>query len=402
MANYSKVQFISWELYTGTAKKSTDPSQTYYSGLSNTTSDYRTDVLGQCWDIEARLAFIADAMRKAFAAADPSPTTLKLFIAPEFLCRGAGGAYLHDLIDGWVGPAPSDFGLSAPYDRAWGGLFGGMQDLAAKPEYEHGLFVFGTAITASFPTAEALNGQFLLDPTQPGEVYNTALIQRGGEDNTEANYASRKQYMSGIDFLKWSGSVAQHTYQQVHMLDPEYVIPADVLGVTEGGARFRIAGIHDAAGQPIDFGIEICLDHAKSGGNRQHPYGRLRTANQWVKIQLVPSAGMGLMPPSIRLLPAAGPTPHAYAINCDGYTTLENNVFGSHTQIWNGANGADVPEVNRLVEVGGGDAYPGTQLLPIAEQVMTSNGIVFAKQLWGNGGSVNGAGHVRVMPPLDL
>ncbi len=402
MSRYQKVQFISWELYTGPYKNPAQAPQAFYSGLSNTQVDYRTDVVGQCWDITARLAFIADAIEKAYAIADLDPACLKIFMAPEFLCRGAGGAYLHDLLNGWVAGAPTSFALPPPFNHAWSGLFGGMQNLVADTRFNDFLFVFGTAVSASFPTAENVEGLFLLDTTQPGEVYNTTLIQRGGAAHRAHQYASRKQYISGIDFLKWSGSVAQHTFQSVLPADLASVIPADVLGVTEGGAVFQIAGIHDFRGRAIDFGIEICLDHAVSGGSRAHSFGRLRTAQQWVHIQLVPSSGMSLEEDSIRLLPAAGPTPHSYAFNCDGYTTLDYKVPGSHTQIWNGANGAPVTDAYRLVETAGGADYPGTRLARLTDCVNTTNGTVYAHQLWNNGASVHGAGHVRVMQAFDL
>ena len=35
-----------------------------------------------------------------------------------------------------------------------------------------------------------------------GEIYNTALIQRGGESTTDEAYASRKRYIASIDFIK--------------------------------------------------------------------------------------------------------------------------------------------------------------------------------------------------------
>jgi len=402
MSNYDKVQFISWELYTGPCFDPTYPAHGSYAGLSNTTVDYRTDALGQCWDIDARLAFLAEAINQAYQLADHSSDTLKIFLAPEFLCRGAGGAYLHDLLNGWVDAAPASFGLPAPYQKAWGGLFGGMQTLAADDRFVDFLFVFGTTISASFPTAKSINGEYLLDPTQPGEVYNTALIQRGGSAHTAHNYASRKHYISGIDFLKWSGNVGQHTAHSVLPAEPESIIPADVLGVTEGSAIFTIDGIHDAEDVPIPFGIEICLDHATSGGCRANSFGRLRTAGQSVKIQLVPSGGMSLDADSIRLLPADGATPHAYAFNCDGYTTLDYKVYGSHTQIWNGANGAPVPASNRLIEIGGGTPCEATRLAALPTQVNCHSGVVHASQLWNNGNGVQGAGHVRVMQPMLL
>jgi hypothetical protein len=403
MSNYSKVQFVSWELHTGPFVSPMNNQVGFYSGLCNLTPDHRTDLLGQCWDIDARLLFVADAMGKACALADNSAATLKVFLAPEFLFRGAGGAYLHDLINGWQAGAPTEFGLRGKYADKWGGLFGGLQALANNAKYENWLFVFGTAVSASFPTRKAENGKYLLDPAQYGEIYNSALIQRGGVGHTADNYASRKQYISGIDFIKWYGipNSTAHTANSVLPADPQALIPADVMGVVEGGSVFTIQNINDGTGNAIPFGIEVCLDHACSGNGANH-FGRLRTANQNVKIQLVPSGGMHLIEASIRLLPAAGPTPHSYAFNCDGLGNLGGPARGCHTQIWNGANGGAVAAANKLVEASNGAALAGTQLAAVVNQVATPNGNVTDAALWNNGNGVQGAGHVRVCQPLAI
>lgn len=406
MSNYSKVQFISWEIHTGPFIVTAVPAgQTgFYSGLCNLTPDRRTDALGQCWDIDARLLFLADAITKASAVADSTATTLKVFLAPEFLFRGAGGAYLHDLINGWTGPAPAEFGLPAPYNNNWKGLFGGLQAIVSNAKYENWLFVFGTAISASFPTGQASGGKYLLDPSKPGEIYNTALIQRGGVGNTGSNYASRKHYISGIDFLTWYANAngAAHVNGTVQPADPAAIIPADVMGELEGGAVFSIPNINDAGGAALVFGIEVCLDHAYGGGNGANQFGRLRSANQNVKIQLVPSGGMDLKEASIRLTPAAGPTPHSYAFNCDGLGNLTAPWAGSHTQIWNGQNGAAVPPACKLVEASNGAALAGTQVAAVTNHVVTPHGAVADAMLWSNGSGVQGAGHVRVCTPLAL
>lgn len=401
MSNYSKVQFISWEVHTGPFVVTRPPVKTgLYSGLLDPTPDNRTDVLGQCWDIEARLAFTADAITKAELSSDRSAGTLKVFMAPEFLYRGAGGAYLHDLIDGWDGQAPAEFNLPAPYNGRWRGLFGGLRALVAQPKYEDWIFVFGTALSASFPSARQRDGKFVIDVRQPGEIYNCALIQRGGALHGTDNYVSRKHYISPIDFLQWNGAVAQHTPGTVLPLDPRAVVPADVMGVNEGGALFRIPGINDSLGKPIDFGIEICLDHALSA-NSANRYGRIRTAGQSVKIQLVPSGGMRLQPDSIRLQPAGAPTPRSYAFNCDGLGNL-NGGAGSHTQLWNGANGAPAPAGNCLVAASSGAAVVGTVLTAVAGQVNTTLGAVQGSLLWNNGENVQGAGQVRILAVRDL
>lgn len=407
MSNYTAVQFISWEIYTGPT--TTQPP--YYPGIrSFWTTDHRTDVLSQCVDIDARLLFVADAVRKAAALADTNPTTLKVFLAPEFLFRGAGGAYLHDLINGWSGPAPIEFSLPAPYNSSWGGLFGGLQTIAKQANYEDWLFVFGTAVSATFPTQQASNGKYLLDPAQPGTVYNTALIQRGGAGHKDDNYASLKQYISGIDFLGWDPrrTTVVHAIGSIAPAVPAAEIPADVMGVPQGGATFAISNVNDATGAPLAFGIEICLDHARSGGNYSNHFGRLRTANQNVKIQLVPSCGMRLIDASIRLLPAAGPTPHSYAFNCDGFSDAILGLPGSHTQIWNGLNGNPVPQVNKLVEASNGAPPPVPQVVAQAVTAVVNQvapplgGVVSDSVLWNNGGGVQGAGHVRVCASLPL
>lgn len=398
MPNYTHVQFISWEIYTGPNKgpfpwdmAARGQSYTGLGGLG----DKRIDINGQMEDIEARVAFTSNAMDAAHRLADPTETTLKVFMAPEFLYRGAGGAYLHDLINGWQSTPPADLaaaGLPTPY----AGLFGSLQQFAGHANYDNWLFVFGTAISASFPVRK-VDGKWVMDLTQNAEIYNTALIQRGGLGNTSDNYASRKHYISGIDFIDWWLAAGIHASGNVVPADPAALAPVE--GEIEGSATFTINGINDNAGVPFPLGLEVCLDHASSGGDGANPWGRIRTDNRWVKLQLVPSGGMSLVPASIRLLPSAGPTPYSYAFNCDGLTTKPAYNWGSHTQIWNGANGADpVPPANQLITASTGGVVANTQVAPVIGTVMTANGIAINdNQLWDLG-----SGHVRVMQPMQL
>ena len=398
--NYSKVQFISWEVNTGPVN---DPVPQpplnfpgHYVGLRlNGQNDDRVDVYSQCRDIQARIEFTKNAIQQASKLADPSPNTLKVFMAPEFLYRGAGGAYLHDLLNGWTGNTP--FALQAPFNQNWPGLFGGLKQSVANDTYNNWVFVFGTAISAAFPTAQQPDGKWYINTSQlvNTEVYNTALIQVGGSANTGVNYASRKHYISGIDFLQWYTGSVQHRLGAVAAADPHNLVPADVVGVPEGGAVFQLNGINDNSGNPIVFGIEICLDHNYNGVGQ---IGRLRTANQYVKIQLVPSSGMQLTDASIRLLPAAGPTPNSYAFNCDGLQSLAQLGEGCHTQVWNGSNGAPVPAANKLCTASDGlptatsqvNAVTGTVTVPGIDPVLST-------ALWKNG-----AGFVRAINSLPL
>lgn len=398
MPNYTHVQFISWEIYTGPNRgslpwKNVDKGQSY-TGLGNA-GDNRTDINGQMEDIEARVAFTSKAMNAAHDLVDSKTTTLKVFMAPEFLYRGHGGAYLHDLINGWQSILPADLAdtnLPAPYE----GLFGRLQQLAAHQNYDNWLFVFGTAISASFPVVQDAAGKCVMDFKQKAEIFNTALVQRGGPGNTSDNYASRKHYKSSIDFIEWWLGAVIHHNGNVVPADPEDLVPVE--GDAEGSATFTINEINDNKGKAIPLGLEVCLDHACSGGNRTNHWGRIRTSNRWVKLQLVPSGGMSLINASIRLLPGEGPTPHSYAFNCDGLQTPEN-TWGNHTQIWNGANGVDpVPSVNKLITAGTGKTLANTQVAKVVATVRAAYDTnVNDTQLWDLG-----SGHIRVMQPMQI
>jgi hypothetical protein len=417
MTKYTSVQFVSWELYTGY-----DGVHNVYPGLrGSTVTDRRVEVAWQCKDIQARLAFTAKAMEKALAKADKSSDVLKVFMAPEFIYRGAGGAYLHDLINGWGGDAPADFGVSSDY-KGWGGLFGGLKNLAANSNYADWVFVFGTAVSASFPSKEISPHKCVLDPSKPGEVYNTALIQRGGNHGADV-YASRKHYISDVDFMKAPADGAAHvlTFNMDGSRDQSKSVQSpdtdnalrEKLGDVEGGVVFQLASVCDASDKPITFGLEVCLDHAISKGaqtgDAPKRYGRLRAADVYAKIQLVPSCGMDLKEQSIRLLPATGPK-NSYAFNCDGggelkYTNVGGRMLrlkGSHTQIWNGANGAAVQAGNKLFEASSGETLAKTDVAKVDTAVRIGSDTIDASSLWSDGVRFADAGSVRVMPKLPL
>jgi hypothetical protein len=394
MSNYNHIQFISWEIHTGG-----DNSYLDYKGIvsQNDNSDDRTDVLGQYVDIEARVAFTADAMSRAYAAADPSPDVLKVFMGPEFLYRGAGGAYLHEMLNGWY-DAPDGFRLPNAYKAPWGGLFGGLKALAADQRFSDWVFVFGTAVSAYFDDEKIGPDTYVAKRGETATIFNTALIQRGGEHQSDTR-VSRKHYLTSEDFVEASfGEV--HSGETVVAADPESLVPLERVN-DEGSALFQFQGVCDSSGAPILFGVEICIDHQQSDGcTAQH--GRIRTADEYVRVQLVPSGSMSLCPESIRLLPKLGPTTKSYAFNCDGVIDLDN-FAGTHTQIWNGANGAPVPEECKLIEASNGRPCDRSEVIVVATQVVTdSAGTVMASELWDNGAGIVGAGSVRIVERFPL
>jgi hypothetical protein len=305
MPNFTDVQFISWEIYTGPNRGplpwgpinitplGMSPPGASYTGIDKgdnqrlfpwikmdpplTESDNRLDVAAQILDIDARVSFTYEAIDQAVPYVDTRQTTLKLFMAPEFLYRGKGGAYVHDLINGWKGEAPAELGVSGASD--FPGLFGRLRRRLfanVQSEFLDWLFVFGTAISASFP-AKNENEKWVRDATKPGEIYNTALIQSGR--NFDAVYASRKHYKSGIDFIQ--------QYLGAKAFTDGDVVPADRADLEpnetnrEGSAIFTMKEVNDKDGQPIKFGLEVCLDHATSTGSDGKPRncGRICTAN---------------------------------------------------------------------------------------------------------------------------
>ena len=284
MSNYTHVQFISWEIYTGPNRGpqpwSMGKDGTSYTGIGEENAvDNRLDFEGQIADITERLQFTYKAIEKAHELAVKHPTTLKVFMAPEFLYRGKGGAYIHDLINGWTEtPPPTEFNLTG-FDR-FPGVFGYLKRFAAEDKFKDWLFVFGTAISASFPARSETNKGWVVDSTKMGEIYNTALIQRGGEFTTDEVYASRKRYIASIDFIKSQYKAKGFALGNPNDPDPEKrgtVVAADRLYLEpnesdrEGSATFTINGINDGAGQPIMFGLEVCLDHGISTPRNPQP-----------------------------------------------------------------------------------------------------------------------------------
>ena len=89
MPEYSKVQFIAWEIYTGAVYGPSGAD--HYAGLAPAAGDRRFHVLSQCLDIMARVEFTRRAIETAYKNAQADSETLKIFMAPEFLYRGAAG-----------------------------------------------------------------------------------------------------------------------------------------------------------------------------------------------------------------------------------------------------------------------------------------------------------------------
>ena len=340
MAMYKSIQFLGWEVYSGPIYSSLGTGNFSkitaidYAGFTNNKMDRRLNVYSQCVDIMGRVAFVKDAVEKAFEKADSSDDVLKVFMAPEFLFRGASGAYLHDLIGGWIGSSPVP--LEPPFDKAWGGLVGELKKIIADPKFSNWLFVFGTAVSASLKT-EVIGGKSVIQFNKPAEVYNTAIIQKGG--SLDANRYVRKYGISHIDFINYR--LATECYINGCIISPDLavIIPNAANCSTEGSLIFTYNEIMRTNGKPLKFGLEICLDHygyryieTPRGTLKMLDRGRIKDSGLEVDIQLVPSGGMTLHENSMAV-PMTRADYKSYLFNCDGLSCLAGNRYGAHIQI---------------------------------------------------------------------
>ncbi len=369
MPNYTKVQFLAWEVYTGPIYND------FYNAIGYpgvVLRDFRTltglywQALSQCLDVEARVAFTRRAIETAYQHADQDENTLKVFVAPEFLYRGPAGAYFHDLLAGWDGPSPYTAALPqplkklwgdempAPFNKDWRGLLGGLRGLADDERYKDWLFVFGTAIGGAYSGGPG--------DWKDGVAVNVACVQRGGAGRGAECCYTEKHLKSSIDFINFNyehpdllsmvhGNTRHDSEPDWKILDR--IIDEDDADEEEdeedegeeetlsrpGGALFRMPSICKGDGTMVQFGLEICLDHLQ-GYVPADPHvqatGRLAGAHAFVDLQIVPSCGMHLIGTSLALGPEEGPREHSYALNCDGLCSLTRQAqLGGHVQLWN-------------------------------------------------------------------
>ncbi len=302
--NYSKVQFVSWQLNTSPIE--TAPNVGEYPGLWNFNDSFaKLDVVSQCYDIEARVEYVKKVINQAYDQIKSSDKdVLKVFIAPEFLFRGVAGAYVADLLNGWE-HAPTEFGITnMRISENWPGLFGLLDMFLGDEKFKNWLFVIGSAIGASFPVKDGK-----ID-THIGEAYNCAYIKLGGYTDENSRHICRKHYMSNIDFLQRTNYVAHNINNVVHLSEN-----VDVHSLADG-SKFQFDQI-EVNNHKLNFGLEICLDHSM---------GVLRNALSKVNIQLVPSCGMNLINEKM----VRKEDGLLYAINCDGHQ------INPHTRIMDG------------------------------------------------------------------
>lgn len=287
---YRNVQFIGYEIFTG--PKDPGTSSASYPGQQPNTEDLKT-----------RIQLMEEAIQTAAACKgiNKDSDTLKVFMAPEFYFRGPDGAYDLDLLTG-----NDDAPKGTP------ALIPDLTNTVSGSAYSDWLFVFGTGLFRS------------LDPqTNMYEIYNVALVQKGGysspEDQLNNRIAVMKEFKSGIDFLQLppSGLSDAETTHLPAIGDASYTKEINTPGAQPGGG-YNGGSIFNLDG--ITFGLEICLDHAKRRLVRAAP----QTGQLFPQLQLIPSGGMTIESSAVATCK------NGLVFNVDGLGNDAMNAYGFH------------------------------------------------------------------------
>jgi hypothetical protein len=260
---YQKVQFIAYKINTFPTDGS-DYKNRAYLGNANAEKD-----------ISKRCAIMKTAIRETLTDSkiDGDSKTLKIFMAPEFYFRGTEGAY--------------------PLEKV-SSILAEMRNYTKNEKFKHWMFVFGTALG-------------YLDASDKKEIFNVALIQKGGVNTAEKDQSAGhnavlvyKEFISHIDFLRDKNKDWTNKDERIVRVASGESLVIPTLGSRDLGTMgANDASEYNASGlgggsifemNGINFGLEVCLDHL---------LGRLRGAiankdTSWIgkiQIQLVTSAG---------------------------------------------------------------------------------------------------------------
>lgn len=231
-------------------------------------------------DVLERFELMKQVVEKTATEAnlDASPSTLKVFIAPEFYFRGGMGAYnVTDLFD-----CLQD-GIDKCNNAAVLILLNEMKTFAADERWSDWLFVFGTILAAWPETIPGPQGRM-----PKVEVVNIAPIIRGGPQGQ--GFLVPKVSISHIDFLKCirlgQGVCGANDGGEYYTKITDSV--KDLMKPTwefTDNDMFSIGGVL--------FGLEVCLDHSNAVLYHAMKNDSV-VPGGGVQVQLITSAGMAL------------------------------------------------------------------------------------------------------------
>lgn len=332
-------------------------------------------------DIAARLDVMSAAVDTAYEqiSKQDDAGVLNVFVAPEFFWHSNIGPYV-------FGSKDAD-----PADQ----ILDQLKERFPAEKYPNTLFVFGTVISAlvddletvlndasllqrnnvvkamgeawgaSTGAIQAVLFNMLVEFVKLGhsyplvEVRNRALIvgsellQGVGTSLSTTTATTEKYYASNEDFLLWDVTGKPVITEQV-VAYPHIDLSGGDLKVDALDSK----AIFDVTGGPT-VGVEICLDHSDVRLRRSALRSPWPAASDGVKLHLVPSCGMQLLPSSVAAVSGG------LAFSCDGEYGLDgaesgevktsdplgvesihvsyvdggNTTYGAHTQLTRVARG---------------------------------------------------------------
>jgi hypothetical protein len=330
-AEYTHLQYVGFPIQTGYDAFISDGGLFYqdyghsgvYPGLEIASTD-----------ISKRFELMSEALKTVAASSviDLAPTTLKVFLMPEFFFRNAIGAY--NMSDAGGKAAVEDLARS-------------ISSLLSGNEWRDWVGFFGTTI--GFQTSHGSTstgrgrGRRGASPSPLVDTYNFAMVRRGGANGEQ--FMHFKHYISSIDFLDatpgWEGTVTYpimnvslppssqpqpmgHTTKRYPILDGRARTDLEALAGRSVEGRFEIAN--------VSFCLDICLDHAMGVcADALDAEKKAGTGPGLVSIHAIVSAGMKIEPKHVRVPPGGS------AILADGLgagavqsVELHNPPMGAH------------------------------------------------------------------------
>lgn len=239
-------------------------------------------------DVRHRVRILERALESVYTSDrwDQDPTTLKVFMAPEFFFRGPQGAYhASPILEGSL---------------RLGEL---LEELFEQERWEHWLFVPGTIVAAE-PTGSRKDHEIL--------YFNVAPIYKG---NSKTKFLHFKETVATIDFLEMNSTKdddivpkpTQRTYSELPPWMDRHLNRAGYQYVRN--STFTVSG--------LTIGIEICADHGGSTLAGQH--------SGMVHLHLIVSGGMSIAKGPV-ITPPGGPI---FLVDGFGRTEVARNLFGT-------------------------------------------------------------------------
>jgi hypothetical protein len=363
LTKVQKIQFVAFDIRPGTKR---NPLAT------NVAADFDNLYLGEATaaeDIGQRCIVMKNAIAKAKSKASTDPDVLKVFMAPEFYFRGTEGAYPIEQLD-TIMSEMRGFTSHADY-KDWLFVFGtaiGYQrhsdydpSTTLEPNTKYALQVHqvvGTTVTvkdgakdkasvcsrivastaASYvwkaggvdvnsakpnttdpsmfdvetTTALTLSPNDAIELVEPiaSEVYNVAMVQRGGPAGGDAGLREAVIYKEQISWVDFNGIYSGkddfwdkrkiEIHNQVRTALPT-TGSTDKLAQSpnsqDNSSEFNATGlgggsIFMAAG--ITFGLEVCRDHLVDRLGKYYGDSKASPGEPMVQVLLVPSMGASL------------------------------------------------------------------------------------------------------------